>query len=122
MSEIIQSFMPSIPPRALYQRAIPATELLEKLSDPIIDGVIPGGPTLVTGSATHTVMSAFAMDIACTIATGDSWCGRRVPQRKVIYVSTLTTAHMIPTIRAWGELPISLGQCTALQGGGEGHP
>jgi hypothetical protein len=67
----------------------------------IIDGLLEhGGLSSIIG-APGTGKSTVALDMACHIATGHSWLGRRVLKTKVLYLPGEGLSGAVQRLRAW---------------------
>lgn len=107
-------------PKQLYSvsYADAASQALDQISLPLIDGVLDCGAMSVLCGDTNTGKTFVMLDMAFHIAAGREWAGRRVRQGAVVYVAAEGGRGFLKRIRAYrsrypeaGDVPLYVVPC-----------
>jgi len=95
-----------------------ATQALDQIGDPLIDGVLDCGAMSVVYGAAGSGKTFATLDMAWHVAAGREWAGRRVKQGAVVYVAAEGGRGFLKRIRAFksrypeaGDVPLLIVPC-----------
>ena len=85
-------------------RAVWASDISDAPPEPeLVPGVLPGCGSGVLFGASNSGKSAMAIDLACRVASGMDWRGRKVLPGVVVYVAAENAASIKRRVRAWAK-------------------